>query len=68
MGRLTDRCEPCDECAPRKNPLEYPIYSHNFVVADNELYYHDTDEGWESIEINYCPWCGRKLSKDKEKT
>lgn len=61
-----DSLEPCDECAPKENPFLCSNYPHNFVVVKNGLYYHDTEYGWEGIEINYCPWCGRKLSKDKE--
>ena len=35
--------------------------AHEFRIDGAEIYYYDTDDGWEGEEINFCPWCGRPL-------
>lgn len=35
--------------------------NHGFRISENCLYYHDSELGWEGMQINYCPKCGRKL-------
>lgn len=53
--------EPCEHCKPSKNPL-YRWGSHQFPIDGNEIYFYDTDDGWEGEEINFCPWCSRPLT------
>lgn len=53
--------EPCEHCKPSKNPLDR-WGPHQFLIDGNEIYFYDTDDGWEGEEINFCPWCGRPLT------
>lgn len=53
--------EPCEHCKPSKNPLDR-WGPHQFPIDGNEIYFYDTDDGWEGEEINFCPWCGRPLT------
>lgn len=48
----------CNFC--RAQTLENPG-SHDFRVMGNSLYFHDSQFGWEGMEIQYCPKCGRGL-------
>lgn len=53
--------EPCEHCQPSEYPPDY-YGPHNFPIVDAEIYFYDTDDGWEGEEINFCPWCGRPLT------
>lgn len=53
--------KPCDHCKTRRNPLDR-WGPHQFPIDGNEIYFYDTDDGWEGEEINFCPWCGRPLT------
>lgn len=55
--------EPCEHCKPTKTPLER-WGKHMFPIDGNEIYYYDTEDGWEGDEINFCPWCGRPLTEE----
>lgn len=35
--------------------------AHDFRLHEGALYYCDYHFGWEGMEIQYCPMCGRKL-------
>lgn len=56
-----DAWEPCDHCKPAEYPPDY-YGPHDFPIVGNEIYYYDTDDGWEGEEINFCPWCCRPLT------
>lgn len=55
--------EPCEHCKPAEYPPDY-YGPHNFSIVDAEIYFYDTDDGWEGEEINFCPWCGRPLTDE----
>lgn len=55
--------EPCECCKPSENGLD-PYGGHYFQIDGKEIYYNDTDDGWEGEEINFCPWCGRPLTEE----
>lgn len=54
---------PCEHCKPCANPFD--IWGpHTFPIDGNEMYFYDTDYGWEGEEIKFCPWCGRPLTEE----
>lgn len=55
--------EPCERCKPADFPPDR--CAHSFHVVDSEIYYYDTEEGWEGEEIKFCPWCGRPLTPEE---
>lgn len=55
--------KPCERCKPKEKPLDRFI-GHEFQIDGSEIYYHDTDDGWEGEEIKFCPWCGRPLTEE----
>lgn len=54
--------EPCEHCKPAEYPPD-KFGAHEFPIVGNEIYYHDTDDGWEGQKINFCPWCGCPLTE-----
>lgn len=38
---------------------------HDFRIMGNGLFYFDSQLGWEGVTINFCPWCGRDLTKEE---
>lgn len=58
--------EPCEHCKPSEYPPDY-YGPHNFPLVGAEIYFYDTDDGWEGEEINFCPWCGRPLTDEAVK-
>lgn len=58
--------EPCEHCKPSEYPPDY-YGPHNFTLVGAEIYYYDTDDGWEGEDINFCPWCGRPLTDEAVK-
>lgn len=55
--------EPCEHCKPSDYPPDR-WGAHGFPVVGNEIYFYDTEYGWEGEEIKYCPWCGRPLTEE----
>lgn len=55
--------EPCEHCKPSDYPPDR-WGAHGFPVVGNEIYFYDTEYGWEGEEIKYCPWCGRPLAEE----
>lgn len=55
--------EPCERCNQSENELDR-FSAHDFQIEGTDIYYYDTDDGWEGEEINFCPWCGRPLTKE----
>lgn len=55
--------KPCERCKPRESALDR-FGAHDFQVDGAEIYFHDTDNGWESEEIQFCPWCSRPLTDE----
>ena len=62
LEQLRERWERCEHCRGN-NELRYPS-AHELVIDGRDIYYHDTDDGWEGVEINFCPWCGRPLTDE----
>lgn len=62
LEQLRERWERCEHCRGT-NELRYPS-AHELVIDGRDIYYHDTDDGWEGVEINFCPWCGRPLTDE----
>ena len=61
----TDRSKwkPCEHCKSAEYPPQ-KFGAHQFPVVGNEIYFYDTEYGWEGEEIKHCPWCGRPLTKE----
>ena len=55
--------KPCEQCVQKEKPLDR-FSGHEFQIDGAEIYYHDTDYGWEGEEIKFCPWCGRPLTEE----
>lgn len=55
--------EPCERCKSAEYPPE-KFGAHQFPVVGNEIYFYDTEYGWEGEEIKHCPWCGRPLTEE----
>ena len=55
--------EPCERCTQKGEKLDR-FGAHDFQIDGTEIYFHDTDDGWEGEEINFCPWCGRPLTDE----
>lgn len=55
------RCKHCqsDEKIPREGGR------HDFRIKGNGLFYYDVLFGWEGVTINFCPWCGRDLTREE---
>ena len=53
--------KPCKHCA---SDSQLPLQGspHEFVLHNGALFYYDSDFGWEGINVNFCPFCGRMLS------
>lgn len=54
---------PCEHCKPAEYPPDY-YGPHSFPIVGNEIYFYDTDDGWEGEEIKFCPWCCRPLTEE----
>ena len=54
---------PCEHCKPAEYPPDY-YGPHSFPIVGNEIYFYDTDDGWECEEIKFCPWCCRPLTAE----
>ena len=37
---------------------------HELRIENRDLYVYDVTYGWEGIQINYCPMCGRPLERE----
>lgn len=61
-----EKWEPCEHCKPSEYPPDH-YGPHNFPLVGAEIYFYDTDDGWEGEEINFCPWCGRPLTDETVK-
>lgn len=55
--------EPCSRCRPQENSLDR-FSGHEFLIDDAEIYFYDSEDGWEGEEIKFCPWCGRPLTDE----
>ena len=55
--------EPCSRCRPQENSLDR-FSGHEFLIDDAEIYFYDSEDGWEGEEIRFCPWCGRPLTEE----
>lgn len=55
--------EPCERCKPEEKPLDR-FSGHEFIIDGADIYFYDTDDGWEGEEIKFCPWCGRPLTPE----
>lgn len=68
MDELTRRAmlgdKHCKHCQPGKTILGEGN-RHDFRVMGNGLFYYDPVFGWEGITINFCPWCGRDLTREE---
>lgn len=52
----------CDFCKNKDDDTLWEAGgAHEFRLYQNGLYYYDENTGWEGIEIEFCPKCGRKL-------
>lgn len=49
--------EPCEVCG-EKDPFGNPKFSHDFTISGSELYFCDSEFGWEGEKIKFCPFCG----------
>lgn len=54
--------KPCSRCRPQENSLDR-FSGHEFLIDDAEIYFYDSEDGWEGEEIRFCPWCGRPLTE-----
>lgn len=52
-------CEMCGDGEVNASPG-----AHDFVIADDCLFYNDSSYGLEGIRIKYCPACGRPLTEE----
>ena len=57
--------KPCSRCRPQENSLDR-FSGHEFLIDDAEIYFYDSEDGWEGEEIKFCPWCGRPLTEEAE--
>ena len=55
--------EPCEVCG-EKDPFGNPKFSHDFAISGSELYFCDSEFGWEGEKIKFCPFCGRPLTEE----
>lgn len=55
--------KPCDRCRSKENAIDR-FSGHEFLIDDAEIYFYDSEDGWESEEIRFCPWCGRPLTEE----
>lgn len=55
--------EPCGRCRPVENELDR-FSGHEFLIDGAEIYFYDSEDGWEGEEIRFCPWCGRPLTEE----
>ena len=39
--------------------------AHDFRISQNCLFYYDEQFGWEGMQINFCPVCGRFVKKGR---
>lgn len=53
----TKPCIFCTEidCLPESDEF------HGFAIHDGAMWFSDSEDGWVSTPIDYCPMCGRKL-------
>ena len=63
-GEKDMSCDLCCENDFDKFERGHSPDNHGFIISQNGLYYCDSGLGWEGIQINYCPKCGRKLNDD----
>lgn len=54
--------EGCEMCRTKANWADGG--AHDFRIDGDTLYYFDVQLGWEGIEINFCPFCGRPLTEE----
>lgn len=50
----------CKYCNLLSGDSSKERHNNTFSIEINGIYYDDS----ESIEINYCPMCGRKIKKE----
>lgn len=60
-----ERNKGCEHCNNKVVPFGEGG-AHDFRILGNAIYYYDEVFGWEGVEIELCPWCGRPL-KGEEK-
>lgn len=53
----------CDICKPKEIISQSDFGPHEFIVADDTLFWADSELGIEGVQIDYCPGCGRPLSE-----
>lgn len=54
--------EGCEHC--KNDSMNGEGTSHDFRVSEGAIYYYDSEFGWEGVDANYCPWCGRPLTEE----
>lgn len=60
-------CEYCDINDPFCEIFqEYPFTDNDWFLKVQTIHWDNYDDDWEyeQININYCPYCGRKLNKN----
>jgi len=60
------KLKPCPFCGG-EDDLSMPAGAHDFRLIGSTLYYFDSELGWEGMEANFCPLCGRALSIQADK-
>jgi len=60
---IAKREKGCEYCT-NNSSLPMTGLAHEIYITGNALYYYDSLCGWEGIEIECCPMCGRKLKGD----
>lgn len=53
--------KPCPFCG-EDDDLSLPAGTHDYRLVGNTLYHFDSQYGWEGLEINFCPLCGKALN------
>lgn len=54
--------EGCEHC--KNDSMNGEGNSHDFRVSEAAIYYYDSEFGWEGVDADYCPWCGRPLTEE----
>lgn len=53
------KCEMCGDGEINTSPG-----AHDFIIADDCLFYNDSEFGLEGVLIKYCPFCSRPLTEE----
>lgn len=53
------KCEMCGDGEVNASPG-----AHDFIIADDCLFYNDSESGLEVVIIKYCPFCSRPLTEE----